>query len=182
MELNLQSLASECCVTKTVFTEGDRIISCLVRQPDGEFVRVDLLESAEESFEIPGEPLCRWTIIFKPEPPAENIERDVRLTAENLFLELTSAGEHQSGENCALVQFLALMLERKRVLRARGLSDDGRWKLFEHGPEKTSHLVPVGEISSESLKAIRDQLETVLGIPKTGENEDSVDQTDGRTV
>ena len=166
MELNLQSLASECTVTKTAFSEGDRITSNLIRQPDGEFVRVDLLESAYESLEISGDLLCRWTIIFSPEPPAENIEREVRLTAENLFLELTSAGEDQSEENRALVQFLALMLERKRVLRARGISDDGRWKLFEHGSEKTSHLVPVGEISSESLHAIRDQLETVLGIPK----------------
>jgi len=166
MELNLQSLASECYITKTAFNEGDRVISRLVMQPDGEFGRIDLLESAEASLEIPGETLCRWTIIFKPEPPAENIERDVRLTADNLFLELTSAGEDQLDENRALVQFLALMLERKRVLRARGLTDDGRWKRFEHGPEKTSHLVPAGEISSESLRAIRDQLEAVLGIPK----------------
>lgn len=173
MELNLQSLASECYITKTAFTEGDRIISILVLQPDGEFVRIDFLESAEESLEIPGESLCRWTIIFKPEPPAENLEREVRLTAENLFLELTSAGEDQLSENRALVQFLALMLERKRVLRARGISDDGRWKRFEHGPEKSSHLVPVGEVSSESLRAIREQLQAVLGIPKVGGNEDS---------
>ena len=174
MELNLQSLASECYVTKTAFAEGDRIISNLVRQSDGEFVRIDLLESAEESLEITGEALCRWTIIFEPEPPAENIEREVRLTAENLFLELTSAGEDQSSENRALVQFLAVMLERKRVLRARGLSDDGLWKRFEHGPEKTSHLVPAGEISSDSLRAIRDQLESVLGIPKEAVAEESV--------
>jgi len=166
MELNLQTLSSECHITKVAFTEGDRIISSLVRQPDGDVVRIDLLESTEESLEVPDNLLCRWTIVFKPEPPIENIERDVRLTAENLFLELTSAGEEQSRENSALVQFLALMLERKRVLRARGRSEDGRWNLFEHGPEKTSHLVPVGEISSESLRAIRDQLEAVLGIPK----------------
>jgi hypothetical protein len=188
MELNLQSLATECYVTKTAFAEGDRIISNLVRQPDGEFIRIDLLESAEESLEIPGESLCRWTIIFEPKPPAENIEREVRLTAENLFIELTSAGEDQSSENRALVQFLAVMLERKRILRARGVSDDGLWKRYEHGPEKTTHLVPAGEISSESLRAIRDQLESVLGIPKADGVDDpsvknnEVEHTDGHKL
>jgi len=173
VELNLQSLASECYATKTAFSEGDRIISNLVRQPDGEFVRIDVLESAGESLDFPGDLLCLWTIIFKQEPPPYNIECDVRLTAENLFLELTSAGEDQSGENCVLVQFLALMLERKRVLRARGLTDDRQWRVLEHGPDKTSHLVPVGDVSSESLRAIRDQLESVLGIPKGEVAQDS---------
>ena len=173
MELNLQSLASECYATKTAFSEGDRIISNLMRQSDGEFIRIDFLESVQESFDIPGDLLCRWTIIFKPEPPPENIERDVRLTAENLFLELTSAGEDQSGENTVLVQFLVLMLERKRVLRERGMSDDGQWRVLEYGPEKTPHLVPVGEVSSESLRAFRDQLEAVLGIPKIEVSEES---------
>lgn len=163
MELNLQSLASECHVTRALFTEGDRIVSTLVRLPDGDIRRVDFLASAEASLEWPGEPLCRWTVIFEPEPPVTNPERAMRLTAENLFLELTSAGEDLPKENSPLVQFLSLLLERKRVLRPRGFSDDGRWKLFERGPEKTLHRVPAGEISSESLRGIRDQLEAVLG-------------------
>jgi len=167
MELNLQSIAPECDATHVPFAQGDRIISALVQLPDGDVRRVDLLESTEPAYEWPGELLCRWTVVFEPEPPAENLEQTMRLTAANLFFELTAVGEDLPVENSALVQFLALMLERKRVLRPKGLSDDGRWKLFEHGPEKTLHRVPVGEISSESLLAIRDQLEAVLGVTPT---------------
>jgi len=166
MELNLQALASVCQVTGNPFEEGDRILCALVRLPDESVNRVDILESSEPELEWPGGILCRWTVIFKPEPPAENVEQEVRLTAENLFLELTSAGEEMPGENNSLVQFLAIMLERKRVLKARGLSEDGAWKRFEYGPEKSVHLVPVGEITGASLLAIRDQLEALLGIPK----------------
>lgn len=167
MELNLQALATECQASHAPFAEGDRIVSTLVRLPDGDIRRLDFLESAEARLEWPGEALCRWLVIFEPEPPTDNPERAMRLTAENLFLELTQAGEDQPVENAALIRFLALMLERKRTLRPRGLSEDGRWKLFEHGPGKTLHLVPVGEISSESLLAIRDQLEAVLGVAAT---------------
>lgn len=166
MELNLQSLASQCRVTGEPFVEGDRIVCALVRLPDETVGRIDVLESAEPEMEWPGEPLCRWTVIFKPEPPVSNVEHEVRLTAENLFLELTSAGEDMPVENHCLVQFLSIMLERKRALKARGLSEDGAWKLFEHGPEKSMHRVPVGEITADSLLLIKDQLEAVLGIPK----------------
>lgn len=164
MELNLQSLASQCQVTGDVFAEGDRIVCTLVRLPDDTVSRIDVLESSESDLEWPGEPLCRWTVVFKPTPPVENVEQEVRLTAENLFLELTSADEDMPAENFSLVQFLSIMLERKRVLRARGQSEDGAWKLFAYGPEKTIHRVPVGEITADSLLAIKHQLEAVLGI------------------
>jgi hypothetical protein len=164
MELNLQSLAPECRVTGKPFEEGDRILCILVRLPDDTVCRIDVLEAAEPDLELPGESLCRWTVVHKPEPPVENVEQTVRLTAENLFLELTSPGEDMPVENHSLVRFLSIMLERKRVLRPRGQSEDGAWKLFEHGPEKTMHRVPAGEITAESLLAIKDQLEAVLGI------------------
>lgn len=166
MELNLQSLAPECRVTGNPFEEGDRIVCTLVRLPDDNVCRIDVLEASEPDLEWPGEPLCRWTVVFKPKPLVENVEQEVRLTAENLFLELTLADEDMPVENHSLAQFLSIMLERKRVLRARGRSEDGAWKLFEYGPEKTMHRVPVGEITADSLLAIRDQLEAVLGISR----------------
>ena len=64
------------------------------------------------------------------------------------------------------MQFLALMLERKRVLRPKGRSADGSRNLYEHAGTKQLYEVPAGELSPEFFMAVQAQLSVLVGSPK----------------
>ncbi|EFK95764.1 conserved hypothetical protein [sediment metagenome] len=72
-------------------------------------------------------------------------------------------------ENTRLVQFLALMLERKKILRPRGRSADGQRNRYEHARSKAIFEVPVGELTTEFFVAVQEQLSVLVGAPKMKE-------------
>ena len=109
---------------------------------------------------------CRWIHVFKPKTHDENPERTLKLTAETLFLTLADPANELSPENERLVRFLALMLERKKLLRARGRTSDGAKDIFEHGRSKQSFQVPAGEMTPEFFSAVQEQLGMLVGEPK----------------
>jgi len=129
MDLNLQPLASASFLTGQPFAEGERVASHLVRDAKSpEVIRYDVLESELAGFAPPGFVACRWVHLFKPRRAGENPERAMKLTAENLFVTLADPLTEPSAENIRLLQFLALMLERKRLLRPKGRTPDGEEK------------------------------------------------------
>ena len=69
---------------------------------------------------------CRWTVAFKQRKAEEDPARMLKLTAENLFLTLAAPEAEPSPTNTPLLQFLALMLERKKLIKLRGYSEDGQ--------------------------------------------------------
>ena len=69
-------------------------------------------------------------------------------------------------ENTRLVQFLALMLERKRILKPKGRSADGLRNRFEHAKSKQIFEVPAGELTPEFFVAVQEQLSVLVGGPK----------------
>jgi len=166
MELNLQPRAQACLVSGRPFAEGERVASLLVRGADGALSRCDVLAERVGEFTPPGFVVCRWARVFKPEARAENAERALKFTAENLFLTLADPATEPSPESARLVQFLALMLERKKLLRARGRSADGAHNLFEHLRTKQLYEVPAGELTPEFFAAIQAQLGALVGAPK----------------
>lgn len=163
MEMTLRPLGAACHVSGRAFVEGDRVESYLVRTEGLEIVRFDVLADGAAGFEPPGEVACRWVRVFKPRPKDENPERALKLTAENLFLELADPAAERTPETGRLVQFLALMLERKRILRLRGRSPDGASNLYEHGRTKQVYEVPAGDLSPEFFRAVQEQLSVLVG-------------------
>jgi hypothetical protein len=167
MDLNLQPLAQTCSVTGQPFAEGQRVLSHLVRnESTGEVTRHDVLESAVADFVAPGFVACRWLHVFKPRKPGENPERELKLTADSLFLTLADPANELTEENTRLVQFLALMLERKKLIRPKGRSADGSRNVYEHAKTKALYEVPVGELSPEFFIAVQEQLSVLVGPPK----------------
>jgi hypothetical protein len=69
-------------------------------------------------------------------------------------------------ETARLVRFLALLLERKRVLRPRGPAPGGERDLYEHARTKQLFEVPAIELSPEFFSAVRGQLTVLVGEPK----------------
>ena len=170
MELNLQPQAATCFVTGQPFTDGQRVVSHLVRsETTAEVMRYDVAESARGEFTPPGTVACRWVHVFKPRKSDENPDRELKLTAENLFVTLADPANEPTPENTRLLQFLALMLERKKILRPKGRSADGAKNVFEHAKTKALYEVPAGELSPEFFVAVQEQLSVLVGAPKPKE-------------
>ena len=168
MELTLQSLSSRCHVTGRPFADGERVVSFLNRAtgaaagPEG-IVRSDVLEAEQGNFMAPGPLVCRWVQIFKARRVLENPERTLKLTAESLFLALNDPANERTVENDRLLQVLAMMLERKRVLRAKGRTPDQRRFRYEHAKNKTMHEVEAAELNPEFFLSIQSQLAALVG-------------------
>jgi len=154
--------------------------------------RYDLLESADTAafssgdFRLHSEPAagaelierafvyCRWVVGYKPRRD-DNTALALKLTADNLFLtiaipagSLTSeeAANQVSAINTPLLQFLALMLERKKLIKLRGLTEDGQRQIYEHMPSHQLYEVPVGDLNVEFFQKIQEHLGVLVGTPK----------------
>jgi len=166
MEMQLQPLASTCHVSSRPFVEGDRVASHLVSSKTGEITRYDLLESEMADFNVEGLLACRWVQVFKLRKANENADRTLKLTAEALFVTLADPANEPTPESTRLMQFLALMLERKRVLRPKGRTADGARNILEHAKSKQLFEVPVGELTPEFFIQVQAQLSVLVGEPK----------------
>ena len=167
MEMHLQPLATTCFVSGETFVEGARVASFLVRSGAAlEIVRYDLLEAHAATFAPEGFVACSWVHAFKPRRAGENPDRALKLTAENLFVALADPTTEPTPENTRLVQFLALMLERKKILRPRGRSTDGARNRYEHAKSKAIFEVPAGDLTPEFFVAVQEQLSVLVGAPK----------------
>jgi len=168
MDLYLPGMASTCFVSGNDFVEDERVVSRLLRRDeDGEVVRIDVQEAAEDHLTLPaGRVACRWNQLFKPKVAEENPERELKLTAENLFLTLADPSNQLSEDDARLVQFLALMMERKRLIRPQGRNEDGTRDVYLHRGSKARCEVPVGELTPEFFIAVQDQLSVLVGAPE----------------
>lgn len=166
MELNLQPLAKTCFVSGEPFIEGARVASFLVRAANGEIMRYDVLEPHLAGFKHDGFVACRWVQAYKPRRSGENPDRALKLTAESLFATLADPATEPTPENTRLLQFIALMLERKKTLKPRGRTADGLRNRYEHAKTKQIFEVPVGELTPEFFVAVQEQLSVLVGAPK----------------
>ncbi|MBL9216862.1 MAG: hypothetical protein JNG82_00110 [Opitutaceae bacterium] len=166
MELTLHPIATKCFVSGRDFAENDRVASYLVRESTGEVARRDLLESEDGRFMPPAFIYCRWTVAFKQRKAEEDPARMLKLTAENLFLTLAAPEAEPSPTNTPLLQFLALMLERKKLIKLRGYSEDGQRQVYEHRATHQLYEVPVGDLNVEFFQKIQEHLGVLVGNPK----------------
>ncbi|MEI6280230.1 MAG: hypothetical protein WCQ16_12740 [Verrucomicrobiae bacterium] len=115
----IKSRAHVCARTGREFVPGENFYTLLVREADG-FFREDLCEEAWESRNENIQPFSFWRSKYEPPAPRppEPLPRD---DAEGLLRRLV-AENHPAYNNVRYI--LALMLERKRMLRPVESSDD----------------------------------------------------------
>lgn len=167
MDLNLQPRATTCFVSGQPFAVGDRVASLLVRPTTSpEVTRYDILEAHVGEFTPMGFVACSWVRPYKPRAPGDTTDRDLKLTAESLFVTLADPLTETTPENTRLMQFIALMLERKRLLRPKGRTADGERTIYEHAKTKQLFEVPVGELTPEFFIQVQEQLTVLVGAPK----------------
>jgi hypothetical protein len=167
MEMHLQPLAATCFVSGEAFVDGARVASYLVRSGATlEIVRYDVLEVHAATFAPEGFVACKWVHAYKARRAGDNPDRALKLTAENLFVALADPTTEPTPENTRLVQFLALMLERKKLLRPKGRSADGARNRYEHAKSKVIFEVPAGDLTPGFFVAVQEQLSVLVGAPK----------------
>jgi hypothetical protein len=166
MELTLHPLATQCCVSGRPFAENDRVVCYLVREDNGLTGRRDLLESEDANLVKPALVYCRWVITYKPRHGEENPDRALKLTAENLFLTLADPTNQPDEANTPMIQVLALMLERKKLLKPRGFTADRQRQILEHMPSHQMYEVPIGTLDAAFFVKIQEQLSVLVGGPK----------------
>jgi len=166
MELNLHPIATKCFVSGRDFAENDRIACYLAREASGEVIRRDLLELDDGRFMPPAFIYCRWVVAFKPRKAGENPALTLKLTADNLFLTLADPANEPNATNTPLLQFLALMLERKKLIKPRGISEDGQRQIYEHMATHQLYEVPLGDLNADFFQKIQEHLGVLVGTPK----------------
>lgn len=161
-EWQVQPLSRRCAVSAEPLKPGDRV-TCVVLKPAGaEIARFDVLEERLPEFNPEGIVLGRWTRVVKDR---QDEDRETRLrqlaTREEFFLSLFADETDPDGDKAVLKQLLALLLERRRILRPLGRPETGlqRYKHLRTGDE---YLVPTGDISPEQVARVQHALEVLV--------------------
>jgi hypothetical protein len=158
-EWNIQPRAVVCAQTGEPFSKGERVYSALYWR-EGKYQRVDVKQTAWDSRNDNIEPLSAWQADFIPAPPApvEALKKD---DAESLLRRLMT--EDESGTRNARY-ILALMLERKKVLRQiERQKQDGRSTLvYEHIPTGEVWLIDDPGLKLGELASVQDEVAQLL--------------------
>lgn len=172
MVWQIKAFSHRCCVSGNPLEVGEYYVSYLVIDENNELQRFDVSAANDEAFEPQGELLCRWRQVYKQEPVQDDAARKQKETAEGLFISLfeeeTEEAPEEEREKLAqereiMKKFLAVMLERKRVLRPRGESPDGACRLMEHVRSKSIYPVPSGVLAQEELMRISEWINSLVG-------------------
>jgi hypothetical protein len=158
-EWNIQSRALQCAKTGRPFEKGERIFSALYWR-DGQYQRVDLSAEAwlERNDNI--EPLSAWQTEFVPPPPPEPeaLKKD---DAESLLRRMVTENA-PSTRNARYI--LALMLERKKVLRQmeRQKQEGVSVLVYEHIPSSEVWLIEDPGLKLGELTAVQEEVTKLL--------------------
>ncbi len=138
-EWNIKTRSSVCQTSGRPFQEDEPFYTLLIETPEG-LLRTDMCQEAWESREPAPDMVSYWKSIFKPDPPVspdavrkEDAESELRRLLENL-----------APENHKTCYLLALLLERKRILKSREKITRNGQKLvaYEHALTQETLLVP----------------------------------------
>ncbi|MEM6823225.1 MAG: hypothetical protein AAF558_14950, partial [Verrucomicrobiota bacterium] len=138
------------------FQEDEEFYTVLFQEKEG-LRREDLsIEAWDQRGSQDETPISSWKSHFKPAPPAEQ-ELVGKQDAESELRRLLDKGAPESAKLCRL---LALLLERKRMLKLREKISQGDQKLlvYEHTDTQESFMVPDVEFSLSDLDSLREEV------------------------
>jgi hypothetical protein len=162
-EWDIKSRAERCAVTGHEFAEGEHFYTLLFRDRHG-FRREDLSEEAWTQLRERGEkeqqPFSFWRSKFEPPPPPAP-EPLAKQTAEDL-LRRYMAEDNAHHANARYI--LALMLERKRLLKQIAAKDDdnGRTLIYEHVKTGEVFVVPDPQLRLDQIEAVQNEVAALL--------------------
>jgi len=155
-EWEIKSRAHCCARTGKQFGQGEYFYTLLFREREG-FRREDISEEAWANRNENIEPFSFWRSKYEaPAPPAlEPLPKD---DVESLLRRLIASQDPASAN---VRYILALMLERKRILRPVESRDAGLL-VYEHAATGETFVVANPDLSLESIPAIQSEVYGML--------------------
>jgi hypothetical protein len=155
-EWEIKSRARFCARTGKPFEEGECFYTLLFRDGDG-FRREDITEQAWNERNDNIQPFSFWRSKYEAHqpPPSDPLRKE---DAESLLRRLVSEANPAS-VNARYI--LALILERKRILRPIQSSDEGLL-VYEHAGSGESIVVPNPRLSLDQLSAVQNEVYEML--------------------
>jgi len=155
----IKGRAERCAVTGREFEEGEYYYTLLFREPEG-FSRQDLCEQAWKERDEKNPPFSFWRAKFElPSPPEEDSLK--KETAEQL-LRRYMGENHAEHRNARYI--LALMLERKRVLKQIEATEtqEGRSLIYEHSKTGEVFVVPEPRLRLDQIESVQNEVAAIL--------------------
>ena len=135
----IKGRSEKCTQTGHPFAEGEHFFTLLFRERGGVFRREDLCEEAWQKFQadpLAKPPFSFWRHKYEPPapPPPEALGKE---TAEELFRRYLQEPEVEARKVCYI---LALMLERKRILKPKESKEEDGETVLIYERTKTGEL------------------------------------------
>lgn len=164
MEWQIKTISRKSSRSGEPFAPGDVAVSLIyLDAAEGSVARADLHESELDEFELAGELLGRWRRVIQDPDEASAQASDTLTSAEDFFFSLfENESDEPAEERDMLKHLLALMLERKRVLRALGQRKGEDTLTYLHVKSKTEVIVPIRDMSRELMLKIEDTLGDIV--------------------
>ena len=139
-------------------------MTCVVFKPlGGNIERCDVLRDQATSFKPEGILLGRWTREVKERGEEEQAHRAQLLASrEEFFLSLYEDDADPSGDKGVLKHILAMLLERKRIIKQVGVADQGLMT-YLHAASKQTYLVPVLDLQPAHILQVGTSLDLLVG-------------------
>jgi hypothetical protein len=146
-----------CTATQRPFEEGEFFYTALYREADG-FRREDVSEEAWAARGEEPRPFSFWRSKFEmpPPPPPEPLAKQ---DAESILRRLV---EEQAETTRNARYILALMLERKRILKPMPSEDDSVM-VYEHAQTGETFLIPNPHLRLEQVPEVQREVSALLG-------------------
>jgi hypothetical protein len=159
----IQSRSLHCAATGAAFAEGEHFYTLLFHEKDG-FRREDLCEEAYKNRPESPVPFSFWRSKFEP-PQAAPPEPVSKQNAEDLL----RAYMVESGPDHANARYiLALMLERKRILREIDVKhgeDGSLTRIYERAKTGEVFVIPDPQLRLDQVEQVQMQVADLLGAP-----------------
>lgn len=159
MEWSIRSLSKRCGVSGEAFSDGDSVMCFVFKTESGEIERTDVLERNVPALKAPGTLVGFWRRVFSSDPAASADMKQKLVSQEDFFFSLFDVPPSEDGE--ILKQFVALYLERKRILRAAGAPENG-FQNFIHVKSKKKFSVPVRDADPETLARLASVIDAFI--------------------
>jgi hypothetical protein len=163
MDWQVKPIARTCAASGQELHVGDSVVCVVFKPLGGNIERADVLKDHATHFTPNGLLLGRWTREVKERNEEEHAHRAQLLASrEELFLSLYDDDADPSGDKGVLKHILAMLLERKRIIRAMGPADKG-FIPYQHASSKQTFLVPALDLQPSHLLQVGTALEMLVG-------------------
>ncbi len=164
MDWRVKTLSKHSHASGKPLQPDQEIVSYLYKNEEGELLRADVLAEETEKFSPSGAIVGWWGHRIKDSESEAEARQAALKTSEELFISLYQVeGETGHSEESDILKYLlALMLERKKILKpvpGQGKAESQTYLLRQ---TETEYEVPNVEISADMLHNAKEQLRLII--------------------